>query len=127
MGREGPTGASYFTGMVDDLALWRRALSPTEVRRLFEEGQAGQSLGDLLRQPTTLIQFVSVAKTPNALTIRFKNLGGWQSFRLLRASQWAGPFVAVSGLTPVSLGNDEYRFDYPLNSNAAEYFRVEGL
>ena len=129
MGREGPSGGNYFTGMVDDLALWRRALSPAEVRRLFEEGQAGQSLGDLLRQPTALIQFVSVEKdsSANTLAIRFKNLGDWQSFRLLRASQWTESFVAVPGITPVALGNNEYRFDYPLGTNATEYFRVEGL
>ena len=129
IGREGPAGGNYFTGMVDDLALWQRALSLAEVRRLFEEGQAGQSLEDLLRQPTALIQFVSVGKTPSAdaLMIQFKNLGGWQSFRLLRANQLAGPFVVVPGITSVPLGNNEHRFDYPFNSNAAEYFRVEGL
>jgi hypothetical protein len=81
----------------------------------------------LLRQPTALIQFVSVEKNPsaNTLAIRFKNLGGWQSFRLLRASQWSGTFVVVPGIAPLPLGNDEYRFDYPLSSNAVEYFRVE--
>jgi hypothetical protein len=81
----------------------------------------------LLRQPTALIQFVSVEKNPsaNTLAIRFRNLGGWQSFRLLRASQWSGTFVAVPRITPTALGNNEYRFDYPLSSNAGEYFRVE--
>jgi hypothetical protein len=34
MGREGPTGGNGFTGMMDDLAIWKRALAPGEVQSL---------------------------------------------------------------------------------------------
>lgn len=127
MGREGPTGGNYFTGMVDDLALWKRALSPAEVHRLYAAGMTGESLGDLLRQPSSLIQMVSVERNAaqNTLRIRFKNLGGWTTFRLLRALEPAGTFQIVHGLAPVALGNGEHHFDYT-PAGTAEYFRVEG-
>ncbi len=128
MGREGAAGGNYFTGMVDDVAIWKRALAPVEVQQLFQAGEAGQSLGDLLRQPTSLIQFVSVQKNTSLdlLQVRFKNLGPWQTFRLLQTTDWNAPFKVVQGITATALGNGEYRFDYPVNSNAVEYFRVEG-
>jgi len=128
MGREGPTGGNYFTGYVDDVAIWKRALSPADVQQLYQAGQTGQSLGDLLRQPTTLIQYVAVWKHPATgnLQIQFKSLGAWQSFRLLRATNLSGPYLVVSNLTPIALGSGEYRFDYPSGPNAGEYFRVEG-
>ncbi len=128
MGREGPTGGNYFTGFVDDVALWKRALSPAEIKHLFNGGQNQQSLGDLLPQPTALIEFVSVRKlaAPETLEIQFRSLGRWQSFRLLRAIQPGGPFHEVEDNAPMTLGNGEYRFNYPLSTNVVEYFRVEG-
>jgi glycerophosphoryl diester phosphodiesterase len=128
MGREGPTGGNYFTGHVDDVAIWRRALAPAEVSQLYQSGQSGQPLADLLRQPTALIQLLSAWNAPagNQLQVLFRNQGPWQSFRLLAADTLNGPFLAVPGLTPVSLGNGTNRFDYPLSNKVCEYFRVEG-
>lgn len=126
MGREGPSGGNYFTGFVDDVALWKRALAAAEIERLFTAGQNGQSLGELLKLPTTLIQFTSVGKTSGgAVTIQFKNTGSWQSFRLLRAVQWDGPFAPVNGATATALGNGDFRFNYASTTNTAEFFRVE--
>ena len=62
-----------------------------------------------------------------ALERKLKNLGPWQSFHLLRANGWNGPFLPVAWISPTPLGNGEYRFTYPLNANAAEFFRVEGM
>lgn len=127
IGREGPTGGMGFTGAVDDLAIWKRALATTEIQSLYTNGLAGLSLGDLLREPTSLIQFLSVRKVAGpSLGITFKNLGPWQTFRLLRASQLSGPFLVVPNLSPVALGNDQYHFTYALGANEVEYFRVEG-
>jgi glycerophosphoryl diester phosphodiesterase len=128
MGREGPTGGNYFTGYVDDVAIWKRALAPSEVAQLYQSGLAGAALADLLRQPTTLIQLLSAWLSPagSQFQIVFWNQGPWQSFRLLAADTLNGPFLAVPGLTPVSLGNGTNRFDYPLSNKVCEYFRVEG-
>ena len=37
-----------FTGEIDEAALWTRTLSPCEVRRIYESGRLGITLGDLL-------------------------------------------------------------------------------
>jgi hypothetical protein len=128
MGREGPTGANYFSGFVDDAAIWRRALAPVEVSQLYQAGLQGMSLGDLLRQPTTLIRLISVVPAPaaNQLQITFQNQGPWQSFTLLRSDTCNGPFLSVPGLVPVALGNGTNRFDYALSNKAGGYFRVGG-
>ena len=38
-----------FSGEIDEFALWTRALSHDEVRRIYEEGRKGIELGELLR------------------------------------------------------------------------------
>ena len=81
MGREGPAGGNYFTGYIDDVAIWNRALNPAEVQQLFLAGQNGQALGDLLRQPTTLIQMVSArrASPTGAVEIKASAVGRAQT------------------------------------------------
>jgi glycerophosphoryl diester phosphodiesterase len=127
MGREGPIGGNYFSGMVDDVAIWTRALTPAEVASLYQSGQTGLSLGDLLRQPTSLVlPGPMVLNGSNQVEIGFQNQGTWTAFRLLRASNVSGPFLPVYGLTPTSLGRGMYRFTYMLESGSQWYFRIEG-
>ena len=54
----------------------------------------GESLGDVLRQPTSLIQFRNVRLLPaqTQLEIDFVCQGPWQTFRLLKSSQLDRPF-----------------------------------
>lgn len=127
MGREGPIGGNYFSGMVDDVAIWTRALTAAEVASLYQSGQSGLSLGDLLRQPTPLILPGPILRTnSNQVAIVFQNQGTWTTFRLLRASNLSGPFLPVYGLTPTSLGGGMYRFACTLETNSQCYFRIEG-
>jgi len=129
MGREGPTGGNYFSGMVDDFALWKRALTPAEIQSIFNGGQLGQSLGDLLIQPTSLLSITSIQQTPPGvnLEITFLNQGPWSSFQLCRATNVAGPFFPIPGPVPVVLGGGNYRFDHSSSNNIMEFFRIEGL
>jgi len=127
MGREGPVGGNYFSGMLDDVAIWTRALTPADVALLYQSGLMGLSLGDLVRQPTSLIlPGPVVLNGSNQVEITFQNKGTWTTFRLLRASDLAGPFLPIYGLTPTSLGRGMYRFDYMLESGSQCYFRIEG-
>ena len=41
IGRNGTNPNSYFSGDVDDVAIWRRALSPTEIRQIYSAGTNG--------------------------------------------------------------------------------------
>lgn len=129
VGREGPTGGNYFSGMMDDLAIWKRALTPTEIQNIFRDGQLGQSLGDLLIQPTNLLTITAIKQTSPGvqLAIHFQNQGPWSSFQLRRATNLAGPFFLIPGLVPVALGSGNYRYDYSPTNLSNEFFRVEGL
>jgi len=127
MGREGPTGGNAFTGMVDDLALWGRALSGEEIRQLFEAGRNGLGLADLLKLPTPLLVPGSIR--PDAagmnLEITFENLGPWQTFRLAQADSCAGPFEVVPGLAPIALGEGRYQFVWPLDGSSMRFFLIQ--
>jgi len=128
MGREGPTGGNYFTGYVDDMALWRRALSAAEIAALFDAGQQGRNLGELLRQPSDLLTVLAIRHVPAETTLQivFQNSGPWTGFQLLRSTNWAGPFLPVASLPPTPLGGGQYRFDYPMPGQALEFFRIAG-
>ena len=129
MGREGPAGANYFFGMVDDFAIWRRALTPTEIQNIYNGGQLGQSLGDLMIQPTNLLTIISIQQTPPGvhLEINFRNQGAWTSFQLRRATNLSGSFFPVPGLTPTFLGGGNYRYNYSPTNSVSEFYRIEGL
>jgi hypothetical protein len=111
---------------VDDVAIWRRALTASEIAALYQAGQQGRSLGELLRQPSPLLTIVEQRLLPeqNLLQIFFRNSGAWSAFQLQRAAHPAGPFLLVPGLAPVDLGGGQYRFDYPMTSDVMEFFRV---
>lgn len=128
LGREGPTGGNYFTGYVDDLALWHRALTGADIARLHAAGQAGRELGELLIEPSPLLQILSVQRLDGDghLEIRFQNHGSWTAFQLRRAAVASGPFTRIEGLAPTSLGGGQYRFTCPPGANASGYFRIEG-
>jgi len=129
MGREGPTGGNGFSGMVDDFAIWKRALTPAEIQKIFDHGQLGQSLGELLIQPTNLLAITSVQQTPPGvhLKIHFQNLGPWSSFQLRHATNIGEPFFPIPGLVPAALGGGNYRYDYSPTNLTTEFFRVEGF
>jgi hypothetical protein len=127
MGREGFVGGNPFSGLVDDVAIWRRGLTPREVSEIYARGLGGESLGDLLRQPTSQIQFKNVRVVPaqSQLEIDFTCTGPWQTFRLLKASQFGGPFLRTPAGPPISLGARQYRFTIPKPAEGPAYFRVE--
>jgi len=128
IGRNGTQATYYFTGQVDELALWSHALSPAEIRILSAKGRQGAGLGDLLRQPTALIQLAALRRQTegNVIEIVFRNDGPWQSFSLLSAATLDGPFCAVTGIAPSPLGNGQYRFNYAPGAEGAQYFRIGG-
>ncbi len=48
LGRKGQSNDYYFAGAVDDVAIWRRALSPADVRRIQRAAASGLPLETLL-------------------------------------------------------------------------------
>lgn len=129
MGREGPTGGNGFSGMLDDFAIWKRALTTTEIQTIFNAGQLGQSLGDLMIQPTNLLTITSIQQTipGGQLQINFANSGPWSSFQLRRSTNVTGPYFPIFGLAPIALGGGSFCFNYSPTNNTAEFYRIEGL
>jgi glycerophosphoryl diester phosphodiesterase len=126
MGREGPTGGNHFTGFIDELALWNRALTPAEVLAIHTAGREKLSLTELIRTPSASIQCQATLLPAGngAIRIQFTSEGAWKNFRLLKSDSVLGPFRPVEGLTPVDLGNGQRAFDYPAAGKGVEYFRV---
>jgi glycerophosphoryl diester phosphodiesterase len=128
IGRNGTQTLYPFSGIVDDVAVWRRALTPAEVGRLYQRGGEGASLGDLLLEPTDALRITRVQPWPviGRMEIRFRALGTWQSLRLLRSTNSMNGFSVMAGLTPMPLGEGEFRFDFPASGTGMEYYRIEG-
>lgn len=127
MGREGPAGGNYFSGELDDVAIWARPLEPAEVLALYAAGKSGLNLGDLLREPTPLLRVTRCGILPetNLIEIEFSSQGPWKTFRLLRADRPEGPFRVLWGLVPSELGHNTYRFSNEAKLDEA-FFRIEG-
>jgi hypothetical protein len=126
MGREGPTGGNYFSGLIDDVAIWKRALTDSEVAALHGMGRTGSSLGDLIRQPTALLVSGPIREIPGGqIEVDFQSLWNWTNFRLLKADSVGGPYLPVYGLAPTSLGRGFYRFTCPKPTSGQVYFRIE--
>jgi len=127
MGREGPSGGNDFDGFVDDVAIWRRSLSPDEVALLYRGGQMGLSLSDLISETTKLIEPRAVrVSTAAELEIEFVCAGPWKAFRLLRSGTVSGPFAPVPGIGPAALGDGLYKFVCPLENDARAFYRIAG-
>jgi glycerophosphoryl diester phosphodiesterase len=128
IGRNGSQNVYRFTGLVDDIALWNRALSPAEVAAVYQAGQAGQSLQTLLAPPTPPLRLSSFHFVPGTkqLQIFFHNTSPATNFYLLRAFSCDGAYERVTRFTPVSLGAGDYRIDYPFGGGVQQFFKIEG-
>jgi hypothetical protein len=127
IGRETSTSSTVFTGFVDDVAVWRRALNPAEVIALHTAGKSGQGLASLLQGPTPLIKCEAAQSSTQGgkVTIKFTSQAPWETYRLLKADSINGPFTPVTGLVPTDLGNGERAFTYGPIDGSAKYFKVD--
>ena len=66
----------FWTGKIDDLAIWRRTLTDQEVSQIWNGG-SGKSIGELLG-PEVLFQFTSVNynKATNKWTLQWNSRPG---------------------------------------------------
>jgi hypothetical protein len=87
-----PTNPNYFTGSIDELALWTRVVTPDEISKIYEAGRQGQELTSVVVEPPTSEEpAISVAKgTGGNLVITFE--GTLQS-----ADAVTGPYTNVAG------------------------------
>lgn len=109
-------GGAITNGVIDDVGIWRRALSPQEAAAIYSAGQAGHDLSAAV-----------VAVNAGRLTVSFS--GGFYRF-----SWTAGPTIRLqktASLSPTSwadvpgtLGTNSY--SEPISSTKAAFYRLSG-
>ena len=108
-----------FTGQLDDFALWNRALSSDDIRRIYECGRAGMELGDILKIDANDEPTMEVAASDNdSATLSFGGRRGSAHtlFVAYGADDAGKDKFAWSGFMPIAeIAPDtaEYTYTFP--------------
>jgi hypothetical protein len=102
------TNPNFLLGKIDDLAVWTRGLTATEVARIYAAGNQGQSLSTVVVDPPADDVEIIVARTGNQITISWTGAG----FILQSSTDlngWA-PVTGVTGTSYTTTTADPLRF-----------------
>jgi len=125
IGRNGNQSAYHFHGLVDDVAIWRRALKPAEIRHIHASGIAGVPLETLIMRMQ--VSGISIASGQPEIRFHVTNaIAIDRQFRLGMATHPAGPYVEYPA--PIILDRSSGRFQIPaFEASGAHilFFRVE--
>ncbi|HEY5913327.1 MAG TPA: LamG-like jellyroll fold domain-containing protein [Verrucomicrobiae bacterium] len=106
------TGTNYFWGTMDELALWTRALTATEVTLLNNAGKASQSLTNVVETPPAAPATLSSQITGSNIQISWSPAGGHlEATPTLSPAAW----TSLANTNPATI---------PLSGNPQRYFRV---
>jgi hypothetical protein len=100
------TGQATFEYDIDDLAVWSRPLSLSEVQAVYTIGQAGQSVTGTVQETMTVQQTASGCQL------------NWTTGVLQSAPTVTGPWTAVPGATAPS-------YQYTPSGTTNQFFRVQ--
>ena len=94
MGRNGMENDFYFAGGIDDVAVWRRALSPAEIDQIYQAGSSSIPLEELVMD----IRFDAILPISDSPDVRIAMGIGHgkadrRSFVLRSSPRLEGPFV----------------------------------
>jgi glycerophosphoryl diester phosphodiesterase len=126
IGRNGALNHSYFQGAVDDIAIWGRALQPTEVRHIHAAGNSGRPLEDLIM--SIRISAASPINS-NQAELRFKvahAIAADRQFRLGYAQHPAGSYTEQPADLTIE-GNSvrcQIQFSNPVGT-PPRFYRIE--
>jgi hypothetical protein len=117
-------GVSYFAGLIDELSLYNRALSATEIQGIYKAGSAGKCPPPPSATPIYLAGLTGVAD--GAFQFDFTNLPGI-NFSVLISSNVALPlsnWTTVPGHVP-EIFSGQYQFtDTNTTTNMQRFYRV---
>ena len=125
IGRNGRQAAYHFSGAIDDVAVWRRALAPVEVRHIHTAGTAGTPLESLIMA----MQITGISTASDQPELRFTiahAIATDRQFRLGYATDPTGPYVDQS--TSFVLEGNLIRCLIPepgAPGASARYYRIE--
>jgi hypothetical protein len=101
----------YFSGFIDDIGIWNRALTPQEVAALFNGCQQSISVQPQSQMASfnDNVQFTAASSDPNATYQWQTNLGlGFQN--LTDAGQYSGSSTNTLNVSNVTLSNNNQQF-----------------
>jgi hypothetical protein len=96
----------YWNGLIDDVAIWRRALSPEEIAKIWNKG-AGMSVIDAIGGIPSELEFTKIQlNADKTVTIEWTGRGTLQS-----AASVTGPWTDVQGaVSPYKTAADGTKF-----------------
>ncbi len=112
------TAYAYFNGMIDDVGIWNRALSATEVQALYNGGLAGKNL-NLGLAPVVSVK-VSVALSTEGITVSWPEAAG--DFVLESTGALPGTSWTAVAATPQTEGGMKKVVVQP--TGAAQFYRL---
>ncbi len=116
----GPTcpasGSANIDGLMDDVGIWRRVLTPQEAAAIFSAGQSGKDLSQAVVGGSPTLGTITAAVTGSGSSITFNWTGGTgiklQTTASLAAPNWQdvpGTTGSSSIIIPIGPGNAFYR------------------
>jgi hypothetical protein len=101
---------SVLFGGLDELALWDRALTASEVTALFNAGQGGKEITSIVETPPAGGGTLTATVSGGSITVK------WSSGTLQSATALTGPWADVPGATGGT-------FSEPVSGAAAKFYR----
>jgi hypothetical protein len=102
--------ASPLFGGLDELALWDRALTGSEITALFNAGSSGKEITSIVETPPAGGGTLTASVSGGNITVK------WSSGTLQSATNVSGPWTDVAGATGGT-------FTEPVSSAAAKFYR----
>ncbi len=91
------TTPNYMSGPLDDVGLWTRALTPCEVKGIFDQGKAKKPLTDVVCEPV-----ISGPGEPQISAAGGNITVTWQGGTLQTATTITGPWTDSAATSPMS-------------------------
>jgi hypothetical protein len=121
MGVRATTGAEY-QGLIDDVGIWRRALTPEQVQAIYQAGLEGRDL--LGQRPAVDLSIVQVRVSGGQIRFSFATQTG-KTYSVEHSGQ-LGPGATWTEVQSVPGDGSEVQVAYPTADSAA-YYRVRIL
>jgi glycerophosphoryl diester phosphodiesterase len=123
IGRNGASSNSWFSGRVDDIAIWQRALSYGELLQIFQTGTNGASL----QKSVMSICISDFSAESNRLRFLVQVDHGsliTNEITLQGSHHLSGPFTNDGNSIVQNIDTNEFRIFSPVNNSTSTFFRI---
>jgi len=124
MGRNGTDDHGRMACVMDDVALWRRALDGGDIRWIYESGLQGVPLRQLMAR----LAFEQVAGGWDGSALRLQGQTEYgmtvTNLQFLVSDRVDGTFTPVVGGQIHDLGDNRFEFEAPLPADGAVFYKI---